>query len=90
MTLLILLLTSSLMSWLKSIFSRSFRTEMFIKMGKIAKILFLGVEEADFLLCSKQVDDPLYQLNIFPLLLFFVVRLCRCDQSTLQYGRLYV
>ena len=59
-------------------------------MGKNREnILFLGIEEADFLLCSKQVDDPLYQLNIFPLLLFFVVRLCRCDQSTLQYGRLY-
>ena len=51
------------------------RTSLKINLYQYGKshgnILFLGIEKASFSLCSKQVGDPLYQLNIFPLLLFF-------------------
>ena len=61
-----------------------------ILLVRIESILFLGVKEAGYSLYRIRVNDLLYQLNIFLLLLFFEARLCRCDQSVLWCDLSYV
>ena len=70
-TFLILSLTSSLMSWLKSIFSRSFKNKCLSKWEKSRKY-FVSWHRgtAGFLPCSKQVGDPLYQLTYSAFVIF--------------------
>ena len=58
MTLLILSLTSSLMNWLNLYFQGQLKINLYQNGKSCGNILFLGIEEAGFLLCSKQVGDP--------------------------------
>ena len=80
-TLFMLRLTSSSNRLLNSIASRSLKNKSLLKREKSLKS-FVSWRKG-LSLYRKRVNDLLYQLNIFLLLLFFEARLCRSDQSAL-------